>query len=283
MPAQKFDREAFKFTHQLLGHPALSLGNLAKVLPTLPPGNVSYVSKRMSEANNFEAFFSERGRGSSIEETIENIRTSDAYIAVQAPQADASFSPVFKDLVADVQKVLAQRGVGGQPLNPRMYLFIASPNAITPFHFDRYANFLLQFRGRKTVSVFPTWNPDVVSHADREAYVSYARTDLNWTPDKDRWATAFDFGPGEAIHIPFAAGHHVRNGPDDVSIFFDTDENLRWRRALSFNHYMRRALQPLNVAPAAVGERPALDRVKSLLWGPVSQAIKASRTIRIKR
>jgi hypothetical protein len=285
LPAERFDREAFKFAHQLLGHPALTLDNLAKVLPSLPRGQVVYSAKRLSETDNFEAFFSQHGDRASIEQAIDSIRTSEAYIAVQSPQSDASYAPIFKDLISDIGQLLRLRGLGHAVLNPRMYLFIASPNAVTPFHFDRYANFLMQFRGSKTVSVFPQWNPNVIPHADREAYVSYASTDLKWSPALDQFGQAFDFGPGEALHIPFAAGHHVRNGPDDVSIsmsiFFDTSENLRWRRALSFNHHARRAMRPLGVTPGPVGQRPMRDGLKAALWsGVMSPSLDAARSLR---
>jgi hypothetical protein len=285
LPAERFDREAFKFQHQLLGHPALTLENLCKVLPSLPRGQVVYSSKRLSETDNFERFFSQDGDRASIEQAIESIRTSEAYIAVQSPQSDPSYAPLFKDLIGDISQLLRLRGLGDEVRNPRMYLFIASPNAVTPFHFDRYANFLMQFRGSKTVSVFPQWNPNVVPDADREAYVSYATTDLKWSPALDQFGRAFDFGPGEALHIPFAAGHHVRNGPDDVSIslsiFFDTEENLRWRRALSFNHYARRAMRPFGIAPGPVGHNPMGDGLKSALWsGMVSPSLDAVRSLR---
>lgn len=285
LPAERFDREAFKFQHQLLGHPALTLENLCKVLPSLPRGQVVYSSKRLSETDNFERFFSQDGDRASIEQAIESIRTSEAYIAVQSPQSDASYAPIFKDLIGDISQLLRLRGLGNEVRNPRMYLFIASPNAVTPFHFDRYANFLMQFRGSKTVSVFPQWDPKVVPDADREAYVSYASTDLKWSPALDQFGQAFDFGPGEALHIPFAAGHHVRNGADDVSIslsiFFDTQENLRWRRALSFNHHARRAMRPFGVTPGPVGNRPMRDGFKSALWsGLMSPSLDAVRSVR---
>jgi Cupin-like domain len=285
LPVDRFDREAFKFQHQLLGHPALSLEHLAKMLPRLERGQVSYSSARMSEKDHFESFFYQHGDSASVEAAIESIRTSEAYIAVQAPQTDSSYTPIFNDLLRDIGQLLRLRGVGQEARNPRMYLFIASPNAVTPFHFDRYANFLMQFRGRKTVSVFPQWNPNVIPDADREAYVTYANTHLNWSPALDQFGTAFDFGPGEALHIPFAAGHHVRNGPDDVSIslsiFFDTDENLRWRRAMSFNHYARRVMRPLGAAPGPVGHSPLRDGMKSALWsGLMSPSLDAVRSLR---
>jgi hypothetical protein len=36
------DRNAFKFKHTLLGHPTLSLENLARVIPALPKDRVMF-------------------------------------------------------------------------------------------------------------------------------------------------------------------------------------------------------------------------------------------------
>jgi hypothetical protein len=212
LPAECFDSEAFKFAHQLLGHPALT-----------PPVDSA---KRLSETDNFESFFSQHGDRASIEQAIDSIRTSQAYIAVQSPQSDASYAPIFKDLINDIGQLLRLRGLGHAVLN-------------------------------------------------------------KWSPALDQFGQAFDFGPGQALHIPFAAGHHVRNGPDDVSIsmsiFFDTSENLRWRRALSFNHYVRRAMRPLGVAPRPVGHRPMRDGLKAALWsGLMSASLDAARSLRTR-
>ena len=40
--AAKLDREPFKFRHRLVGHPALEMGNLARVIPALPKDQVMY-------------------------------------------------------------------------------------------------------------------------------------------------------------------------------------------------------------------------------------------------
>ena len=48
------DRQAFTFGHQLMGHPALTLENLGRVLPALPPQQVFYSSGLLKESDNFD-------------------------------------------------------------------------------------------------------------------------------------------------------------------------------------------------------------------------------------
>jgi hypothetical protein len=278
---QELDCSAFKFKHTLLGHPALSLENLARVIPTLPKDNVMYSKGLLKNGDDFEETFGKRPEDRSIEETIENIRVSDSYIMVSSPERDPSFAPLHRQLVADVESMMSARGVGKAAIEPKLFLFIASPNAVTPFHIDRYSTFLLQFRGSKQVSVFPQWDERVVSAPDREAYVAYKKTRLPWSEETNAMAQTFDFRPGEALHIPFVAGHHVRNGSEDVSIsmsiIFNTRESRVWRDALNFNWRSRRVLQRFGASPASIGTDSFRDAAKARMW---SAALSVTRGVK---
>jgi len=276
VPLDQLDRAAFKFKHGLLGHPALTLENLARVLPTLPPQNVMYSAKLLANGDDFETTFRQRPTEQSLEATIESIRHSDSYILVNRPDADPSIAPLFKELLHDVEALMRVRGAGTRAWDPRLFLFIASPNSITPFHLDRYSTFLLQFRGSKQITVFPQWDERVVSHTSREAYMAHADTRLAWSDERDALGTAFSFSPGEALHIPFAAGHHVRNGPEDVSIslsiIFNTPQTRHWVLAHRWNHWARTRLRGLGYRPAPVPHDAWRDVCKSVAWRAVAKA-----------
>lgn len=266
----RVERAPFLFGHRLLGHPALTLDSLARVLPRLPAAQVMYSTRQLANGDDFEGTFRRRPIDRSIEETIESIRHADAYIMVNSPQVDPAFADLYRALIDDVADVMHQRGLRGAPIDPQLYLFIASPNSVTPFHIDRYSTFLMQFRGSKTVTVSRAWDPQVVSPGDAEEYLTYRRTRLPWSPEIDRHATAFSFQPGDALHIPYMAGHHVHNGPGDVSIsmsiIFNTPQTRAWRAALEFNMRERRVLRPLGLVPAPIGARPRVDALKARAW-----------------
>ena len=262
-----FDREPFLFRHQLLGHPALDLSNLTRMIPTLPDWQVHYSSGRLQQSDNFETAHRDHANGMSIEETIDTLRTSNSYIMIREPDRDGSFHPLYRELMKDVRGLLAARGAGGRANDPKMYLFISSPDSVTPFHIDRYTNFLLQFQGSKRISVFPQWAPEVMTSDVRESLVAYSGMRPLWRPELETLGTTYDFLPGDALHIPFVAGHHVRNGPDEVSIslslFFKTDENLMWTDAMVFNDHLRRRL---GLKPNGVGTHRWRDTAKASLW-----------------
>jgi len=278
LSAEKLDREAFKFQHKLMSHPALTLENLARIIPTLPKRQVMYSKSLLDTNADFETTFKQRPKDQTIEETIGNICVKDSYIMVSSPEVDKSFAPVYEQLLNDVDSLIKLRGVGNKAINPKLYLFIASPNSITPFHLDRYSTFLMQFRGSKQISVFPQWNEQVVTSASREAYVANTDTHLPWTEEKNRHATKFQFKPGDALHIPFVAGHHVRNGAEDVSIsmsiIFNTAQTIAWRNALIFNHASRKSLAKIGMTPSRVGSSALRDQAKARLLPIAQRAIK---------
>lgn len=265
---RELDREPFKFHHQLMGHPALELENLAKVIPSLPSEYVKYSKGLMRNGDDFEKCDVHHRSQMSLAETIECMRTSDSYVMVRSPQIHGSFQPVFRDLSGDVEHLLRQMFGHRQRLliDPRLYLFIASPGSHTPFHIDRNSTMLLQFRGSKQVVLFPRWENRVVSDQAREAYAAYEDTKLPWSEAREAFGQRFDFQPGEGLHIPFIAGHYVQNGLDDVSIsmsiIFNTPESQAQLDALQLNHKIR----SLGLHPAAVGANGGRDRLKSVLW-----------------
>jgi hypothetical protein len=266
------DVQPFMFQHKLVGHPALSMENLRRALPALPADYVKYSKGLLKNGDDFENASVQQRNGLSLEETIESIRTSDSYIMVRSPQVDDSFAPLFRDLSADVESLLRQQ-VGDRPgllIAPRLYLFIASPNSHTPFHIDRNSTMLMQFRGSKEMVIFPSWEPQVVADADREAYAAYVNTKLPWSPEKDVFAQRFDFRPGNGLHIPFMAGHYVRNGSEDVSIsmsiIFNTPRTYGQLNALQFNHQLRGLMRPVGLSPKPVGQTDWRDSAKSNLW-----------------
>ncbi|MEL1264729.1 cupin-like domain-containing protein [Pseudoxanthomonas putridarboris] len=267
LPAGQLDRAPFKFQHQLLQHPALSIEGLSESLPQLPADRIMY-SKGLSDlAINFDRAHIEHGNGLGLRETIETIRTSSSYIAVRDPEDHPAFRGLYEDLKSEVGALLREGGKSRTIHQPRMWLFIASPDAVTPFHFDRYSNVLMQIRGSKQVAVFPNFNPEIVPTEVCESYMDRKDSQSLWREELDRHAVKFDFSPGDALHIPYIAGHYVKNGAEDVSIslsfFFQTDETLRWTDAMRFNHRWRKWIRPLGLSPSPVGGSAALDAAKA--------------------
>lgn len=257
------DKAPFKFAHRLVGHPALELTNLERVIPRLPKSDVFYSSGLLRREDDFDRAHIEHRNGLSIEQTVEQLKVSNSYVMVRAPERDPSFAPLFRELLGDVNALSRRRGLGSCDEGAMLYLFLASPKSLTPFHFDRYSTFLFQFRGSKKVWVAPPWDPRVISPADNEAFMARTGVRPVWQPHMEALGRGFDFATGEALHIPFASGHYVENGADDVSvsmsIIFNTRQTRAQSRALILNH----ALRKRGLAPAPVGASVWRDQAKA--------------------
>jgi hypothetical protein len=67
------DRQSFKFGHNLLDHPALTLASLSEVIPALPQSQVMYSKQLLETGADFEGTFKKRPQDASIEEVIDQI------------------------------------------------------------------------------------------------------------------------------------------------------------------------------------------------------------------
>jgi hypothetical protein len=274
-----FDRQSYRCRHTLLGHPALELENLARVVQQLPTDNVFFSSGLLPKDADFDRAHVDYRTGLSLKDTVENMMTSNSYIMLRAPEQDASFQPLFRELRAEVEGLMRAQGVGERAVDPMLYLFIASPNSVTPFHIDRYSTLLMQFRGRKAVHISPAWDEQVVAAPDVESFVVRSGVRVPYRETFDATATRYEFGPGDALHIPFVAPHYVKNGADDVSvslsIIFNTRETARHLRALHTNHVLRSRLGRLGYRPTPVNRSLPLDHVKS----GVNRVLKGARRV----
>ncbi|MBC7538414.1 MAG: cupin-like domain-containing protein [Bacteriovorax sp.] len=276
------DREPFKFNHQLLGHPALSLESLAKIIPELSSEKVMY-SKGLNDLSvNFDDALNEENKEKNFSEVIDSIRTTNSYIALRNLENHKAFKDLYKDLMVDVSGLLMSNGTGTSPLEPMLWIFIASPNAVTPFHFDRTSNFLMQIRGSKEVAIFPPRIEEIISAKNTEAYLDWSGGLPPWKQELDVHANKFQFNSGEAIHIPYVSGHYVKNGAEDISIslsfLFHSEETLRWSNAMKLNNRLRR----LGLNPSPIGFSPRVDSFKASMFPAVSRAFSAAGKIRGK-
>jgi hypothetical protein len=200
---------------------------------------------------------------------------------VRSPEQHPSFADLHADLMADVASVIRARGLDGTLYEPRLYLFIASPGSVTPFHIDRYSTFLLQFSGSKEIGVFPVWDPRVASPQAIESYVLQAGGRPTWSAVDQSLVKRWQFSPGQGLHIPFVAGHYVKNGMEapsiSMSFIFKTAATLRAVRALSFNHRARRITRVFGFEPRPVGQSPARDDMKASLYGAVASLARSMR------
>lgn len=263
------DRQPFVFAHHLVDHPALSIENLAAVIPQLPADQVFHSNGQLTLADNLDRAHREHSPAQSLHEALQRLREVDAYIMVRQPETHPSFQPLFRMLEAEVREMVRASGQDDDLDDAKLYLFIASPNSVTPFHIDRYSTLLLQIRGSKEVVVYPAWDPRVVSDEHTEHYFAGIGRPP-WRAEAEPLGQRFSFKPGETLHIPFAAGHHVRNGSEDVSIslsiIFNSPRSQQLTRALKLNQKLRLLASRVGLQPARVALDASGVAFKAGVW-----------------
>jgi len=274
-PNLQLDREPFKVRHKLQDHPALSLVNLQKVIPRLPSEQVFFSSGSLNKADDFDRAHINQKSRFSLEESLEDLRRTNAYIMVRSPEVDASFKDLFAAMKSDVETVIKAQRLGDHAIDPMLFLFIASPQSITPFHIDRYSTLLLQLQGSKKVYLYPAWDERFCSAKTLEGFMAKSGVRPEYRPDMAPFARCFDFGPGEVLHIPFISPHHVENGQGAVSIslsiIFNTKESNLKTKALLMNQQLRRLSSVVPWQPRPIHSDPLTDALKGHAWRVASQ------------
>ncbi|KAB7739611.1 transcriptional regulator [Parvibaculum sedimenti] len=244
----------FRLKHQLAGHSLFKLERLAKLAASLPAESTEFngpvapgQDPKLTPSN-----------GLSAEETVRRIEECQSWMVIKNVEQD----PEYKALLdACLDQVADQTGgVMGGARRRQAFIFVTSPNNVTPFHMDPEYNFLLQIRGSKRMSLFDHKDRRFVSEEDLEMYPGKHRN-LPYRESFEAKATQQHLEPGDSIFVPLFDPHWVQNGPE-VSVSFsitwhtDTSENLV---KLS---YVNAGLRKLGFPQRPAGTSKALDAIK---------------------
>jgi hypothetical protein len=211
--------------------------------------------------------------GLSVEETIRRIEECRSWMVLKYVEEDAEYRDLLHQCLAEIQPHTEPIAPG--MMQPEGFIFISSPNSVTPYHMDPEHNFLLQVRGNKMVKQF---DRSVVSDREFEAFYGGAHRNLTYKEEYLSSSWTFDLQSGSGLHFPFTFPHWVQNGPSvsvSFSITFRTPDLERRAMIYNVNAFLRR--RGLNPTPP--GQSPWKDSLKCLaqrvirrtrrLFGPV--------------
>ena len=264
--AAYFNRKPFRVRHSLRGHPLFELPRLLQLARTLPERFVEYNAGELPVGVRPE----ETPRtGLCAEETIRRIQECGSWMVLKRVEQDPEYGALLDACLDEI----AARGRGlFPPMRQREgFIFLSSPNAVTPFHIDPEYNFLLQIRGSKTVNMWDPADRFVLPEEELERfYASFVHRNLPWRDVFQTTAFVLPLAPGEGLHFPVTVPHWVKNGPEvsvSFSITFRTSDSER--RELLYKANAR--LRKLGLAPRPVGESILLDRTKQLAFGAAAR------------
>lgn len=267
-PGVSFDRSAFEpmrimpVTHSLMEHPLLRFESLVDLARRLEPhGGVRAHNGTARPETDFAHAPDSHPIQSSVEDTIQKIEKSNAWMALHNVQNDALYRTLVDEVLDYVRPMV-------EPKDPGMchragWIFVTSPNAVTPYHLDHEHNFILQILGRKTIHVFDPTDRSITSDLALEKFhYQRSRELVVYGPEIQKKAHVFDAGPGDGAYMPSTAPHWVQNG-DNVSITISFTYYTQRTLAEKYLYRANATLRKLGLAPQRPGALPQLDRLKS--------------------
>ena len=255
------------FRHNLADHPLLQRDAVENLARNLQP--------EKQEVNSGKVQLSEPDKsaipaaGYAPGEAVSQIGHSDAWTCLRSIQDHPAYRELL-DLCIDTLGVAPFLPEGRTYLHDG-FIYVSSPNSVTPFHFDPEYNVLAQIEGEKEVAVFPANDPDIISPEDHERLHATGYQNIPYDDTRfDEKGQVFVLRPGEALYIPPKAAHWVRNR-DNASISF----SMTWRSAAT-DHERRvylcnRLLRRLGARPGLAGANPAMDRLKATAYRVVEK------------
>ncbi len=245
--------------HGLAEHELLSLDALADLAGRLPARSIEYNRGDLPIGVDGKP----GGTGLSIEDTIRHIARSNSWAVLKNVERAPEYEALLMSLLGEIRAEIEAKT--GAMLRPQAFVFISSPNAVTPYHFDPEHNILLQLVGRKTMTQFPAGDPHFAPDTIHESYHAGGARELTWRDELAAGGREFPLCAGEAVYVPVMAPHFVRNGPESsisLSITWRSDWSFAEADARGLNRLLRRA----GLSPAAPERWPASNRPKALAF-----------------
>lgn len=246
-------------SHHLSDHPLLQPDALVALGERLETrGSIRSHSNNAKPGTPFNSAQELFPNPKSAAETLRTIRDAKAWTSLLNVQTD----PVYRALVGEVLKSVRPQV---EQRDPGMcyrggWIFVTSPNTVTPFHFDKEHNFILQIHGRKRIYVWDHRDQIVASEHARDLFHhSHERYLLRWRDEFRERARIFDLEPGQGAYMPSTSPHMVENGDEPsitASFTYYTDATRRDALLHKAHALMRRA----RITPPAVAHDSVFDK-----------------------
>ena len=240
-----------KLSHQLTGHKLLTLESLVELGKRLPRKCVEYNAGDLPLGVDPDKV---SHTGLSVEDTIRGIEECGSWMVLKYVEQDPAYNALLEEALGELAPVIEP--VSGEMLTKVGFIFVSSPNAVTPFHLDPEHNVLLQITGSKTMMIVQG-DESVVPPEKHEAYHTGGHRNVPWQDEYEGRGHKFELTPGDAVHVPLMWPHWVKNGPEpsiSFSITWKSDWVYQEADARGMNHLLRKwGMNP--ASPAAFPKR----------------------------
>ena len=258
--AQNYPETPHMLRHNLREDSRLTLGALANLAEALPDKSIEYNRADLPIGVDPDAV---EANGLCIAETIRTVDINHSWAVLKNIEQVPAYHGLLMDLLGELRPEIERRT--GPLLNPQGFVFVSSPNAVTPFHFDPEHNILLQLKGSKVMTQFPPNDDRMVPAEEHERYFLGGHRNLKWREDFAQFGREFPMQPGDALFVPVMSPHHVRVGPEP-SISLSITWRSEWSYAEADAHAMNAVIRRLGLQPRRPGRFPVGNKAKALAW-----------------
>ena len=207
-------------------------------------------------------------------DVIRKIEDANAWLTLLNIEADPAYAELMNKMLDELEPGMLSRQ--GKMRNRVGFIFVSSPNSVTPAHFDIEHSLLMQVRGSKTVS-FGRFENELARRHETERYWDGSHGRIESLPPE---LASYPLTPGRGVYIPPVAPNWVHNGPAmslSVTLTYFTAATERENMIEAFNARLR----SFHLTPRQPGQAAPVDVVKVAamrakgLPRPVRSAIEA--------
>src|SRR6516164_1441022 len=200
-------------------------------------------------------------------DVIRDLHNANAWLTLLMVEDDPGMAELMNTYLDQLEAgTIAKRGKKQGKLRKRVaFIFVSSPNSVTPVHFDIEHSLLMQVSGSKTVSI-GSFESDAARRHEFNRYWNGSHGRIETLPPEE---AAYTMTPGRAVYIPPGTPHWVHNGPDislSVTLTYFTAATVRENRVEAFNSHLRQR----HMKPREPGRSASVDAAKVCAMGALT-------------
>jgi hypothetical protein len=251
-----FPERPAEFAHNLHEDSRLTLTAIADLADRLPRQSV--ICDTAAQPLLVPQGGPPRGALARPGDVIRNIEDANAWLTLLNIEDDPAYADLMQTALGQLEPGMPGRqGRQGKMRNRVGFIFVSSPNSVTPAHFDIEHSLLMQVSGAKRVS-FGRFENESVRRREVERYWDGSHGRIGSLPPE---LASYPLTPGRGVYIPPVAPHWVHNGPAislSVTLTYFTAATERENMIEAFNARLR----PLHMTPRPPGRSAPADVAK---------------------
>ena len=258
-----FNKKSFTFEHNLKGSPLFTLPALTELAEYLlkkeGPTSLRWKNSTAPVDARWEQLPPSQ-QMASVTDAIANLDKSGSWVVLYRVQNHPAYNAILQQALDDIEEMI------GYPLRPEItwadsYIFMASPQALTPYHIDHETAFLMQVHGDRKAYLWDQTDRSVLTELELEDYYMGNLGAGTYREENLKKAHVHAMDAGKGVHHPVLAPHYYQNG-DDYSIACGVHLCLREVDKMGRAYQVNAMLRKLGLNPTAPGISPAKDRMK---------------------